>query len=39
MALSIPLSRSGSLDANDRIFKEIANLHFKLLTQGLPAWQ
>jgi hypothetical protein len=37
--LLILLSRSGSLGANDRIFGEIANLHFELLAQGLPARQ
>ena len=35
-ALSIPLSRSGSLGADDG---EIANFHFELLAQGLPARQ
>jgi hypothetical protein len=38
-ALPIPLSRSESLGANDRIFEEIANFHFELLAQELPARQ
>jgi hypothetical protein len=36
-ALLIPLSQSKSLNANNQIFKEITNFHFKLLTQKLPA--
>jgi hypothetical protein len=37
--LSIPLSQSESLGADNRIFEEITNFHFKLLAQELPARQ
>jgi hypothetical protein len=36
-ALSILLSRSESLGADNRIFKEIANFYFELLAQELLA--
>jgi hypothetical protein len=39
VTLSTLLSWLRSLSANDQIFKEIANLHFKLLAQELPARQ
>jgi hypothetical protein len=31
VVLSIPLSRSESLGADNQIFREIANFHFELL--------
>jgi hypothetical protein len=37
--LLISLSWLKSLSVNNRIFKEIANFHFKLLAQELPAQQ
>jgi hypothetical protein len=35
--LSISLSRSESLGVNNQMFREIANFHFELLAQKLPA--